>query len=351
MASFPGRTPSANSTPPTLLALPAEIKLLILLCLPGRKIQACRRICREFTELIDSRDNQKAIIDPIRRRVAKHRWPLLTLFTPTYRTSLPAFLFMWISCRGIWPYVERNRSIVTTAARQWAVQSSHKILQMVSMVNDTNTATPAILTVVLDGISRLLGIIAEALAQAYIDVHLPDLFASASDTSMRMCDVSTRQKFFSLIDSRINQVNLQYLMTRFGLPLSRAELGRWYGGIVTRQAPFFSRGDPALIDIPRGPSPKLAVPQFVLTSFNYWYQEQDSTSSTEDSYSPEVRVQGRCAADDLSRILHWRVPDLSPFAAWCVRSQWADNLICQALGGKVLTDMQRDTVMEDLYCF
>ncbi|PPJ50382.1 hypothetical protein CBER1_06966 [Cercospora berteroae] len=351
MSSYSQQTPSANSAPATILTLPAEIKLHILCYLPGRQIQACRRVCREFTELIDSRENQKAIIDPIRRRVAKHHWPLLQLLASTYQSSLLGFLFGWILSRGVWPYIERNRLIVTTAAKQWAVQNSHTILKMVLALNDPNIATPASLPIVLNRISRLLGIIAEALAQAYIDVHFPDLFAGSPDTSMRMCDVSTKQKFFSLIDSRIQGVDRQYIITRFGLPLNRAELGRCYDGIVARQAPLVSRGNSAPLVVPRGPSPQLAVPQFVLTAFDYWYQEHDSTSSTEDSCSPQVRIQGRCTANDLSRILLKGVPDLSPFAAWCVRSQWADNLICQALGGKVLTNIQKATVIEDLYVF
>ncbi|CAK1362445.1 unnamed protein product [Cercospora beticola] len=211
----------------------------------------------------------------------------------------------------------------------------------------TNTAYP----VVLRCADRLLEIIAEALVQAYIDVHFPDLFVGTENTATRMCDVSTKRKFFSVIDSRIQQVDIQYLATHLGLPLSRAQLGRWYDRIIARRAPVAYKNSTALLNIPRGPSPQLTVPQLLLTGFSYWYQEHDFATSIGDPRPVAVETHGRCTAKDLREFLGCRIPVVEPYAAWYVRWQWAYDLVCEAIGGKALTEIQKAALLEELHVF
>ncbi|KAM3422556.1 hypothetical protein BST61_g52 [Cercospora zeina] len=364
--SSPDEDKSLDSSPRKaagLLDLLAELKLQVLSHLPGKDIQTCRRVCGIFKELIDSKDNRTAITKPILRRTTRDHRHSLRSFGYRNGISLPSYLFVWLSRRGLWQDMDRTRWLIRVGAQQWAFQSSTLIRTYLKTPQPSTNVTMRLTT-------ALLTIIAESLAQVYIDVHCPDLFtpgpgpAPSTGTPTRLCDVSSRARFLALIDTRVQYVDLQFLISTLGLPLSRTRLGRWYRGIRRRTLPHASITNPSatyrttalLLDIPRGPSPRLAVPQFVLTSFEYFYQDQDpgvgTTAATTVSPLPsKVWVPGRCTVEDLGRLLRRRLVDLSPYSAWCVKSKWADELICQMLGGRRLTKLETAAVAEELYVF
>ncbi|GIZ46940.1 hypothetical protein CKM354_001004300 [Cercospora kikuchii] len=370
MSTNPNTTTSATSTPSvTILNLPAEVKLMVLSHLPANEVQECRRICRDFKELIDADDNKTALHQPFLDRGATQQESFVDFFLVTdCEESLLSYLFHWIARRGIWRSTERNAHIAHSAAKQWALHVS-------STFRNTFAADPMHFGAQM--VYNFLGRIAYALSQAYIDTHFPDFFEAEDTDGLEthdMCDVSTLEKFYEVIDGSLYQADLNYLINELKLPLSRAQLGQWCEEIVAKQEPRASSPSssdnddtttPPLIPIPCGPSPLLAIPPYVLTDFEYWYQlnEEDLEFDNSDTYSDCAsdvfprethRIPGRCTAKRLSKILGgWPCEELYPHWTWCVKSKWADELIGQALEGKgkKLTEMQRAAVIEELYVF
>ncbi|KAF2216139.1 hypothetical protein CERZMDRAFT_93439 [Cercospora zeae-maydis SCOH1-5] len=351
---------SRPTKPVELLDLPAELKLQVLSNLPGKDIQTCRRVCGEIKELIDSKDNERAITAPILRRAGASCKSFVDISRCRRKNSLPSFLFAWLSRRGLWQDINRTRWLILVGVQQWAFQTSSGIRAYFGTNASRRNGT-------LGRTTQLLKVIAEALAQVYIDLHYPDLFtaggsgsAAPPGTPTRMCNVRSKAKFLALVDSRFSYVDLQFLVSRFDLPLSRAQLKSWYVRMKRRVAPrarilYAGADNTALLDIPRGPSPRLAVPQFVLTGFTYFYQDQDQDQGAGShavyAMPTPVWVQGRCTTDDLNGILKSSLALSSSVSPWCVKSKWADELICQALGGRQLTKLEIAAVADELYVF
>ncbi|PPJ50381.1 hypothetical protein CBER1_06965 [Cercospora berteroae] len=371
MSTNPSTSTSATSTPSaTILDLPAEVKLMVLSHLPANQVQQCRRLCSDFKALIDADDNKTALHQPFLDRGATEQESFVDFFLTTEcEESLLSYLFHWIARRGIWRSIERNAHIAHSAAKQWALHVS-------STFRDKFAPDPMHFDAQM--VYNFLGRIAYALSQAYMDTHFP-AFLEAEDTddteTHKMCDVSSLEKFYEVIDGSLYQADLDYLINELDLPLSRAQLGQWYEEIKAKQEPRASSSSASsndndndtlttLISIPRGPFPLLAIPPYVLTDFEYWYQlnEEDLEFDNSDTYSDCAsdvfplethRIPGRCTAKHLSRVLGgWPCEELYPHWTWCVKSKWTDELIGSALGeGKELTEMQRAAVIEELYVF
>ncbi|GIZ46938.1 hypothetical protein CKM354_001004100 [Cercospora kikuchii] len=347
--------PDPNATT-TIQTLPPELMLNVLSHLPARQIQGCRAVSKDFCELIDDPKNDAALLRAVGERydgLADAQYFAGTHHEPNF----PKFLFAWIARRGVWKCHYHTEWIIESAVAQYAANNSSTIWSLVRGPESEKANDREWDDLPLDLI-RWLGSIGDALVQAYVDTHCPDLTTTPDGETPKICEVNTVEEFLAIVDSTEYCDNWRLEVKRWGLTtLDREDFRQWYLDIKSLKEPKGPAHPSArhkidsnwLLSIPRSGDAALEIPKHTVTDLAHWKQDPEPMDVNASGFWS--RRNGRYTAQELGDLLGVALPELGRDSTYGVRSTWAVMALCRAKKGQPLTAWEKAAVLEELYLF
>ncbi|KAM3422560.1 hypothetical protein BST61_g55 [Cercospora zeina] len=325
------------------LDLPVELKAAALSNLSAGEVQASRRVCKDVKDVVDEPCNKGLIHKPIRaREETRIAEELRPLFSSSSTLNLRDTVLVFLAKRGIWTDPLKTLLFVNMACEQW-----------------TNIRLSLAKTPVhpqeVEALAQSLFPVAACFARAYENAYHPEMKASritangddgnitpdvfARLENLELANTETIDEFFLLLDNLSSGYTLQSL-AECGLPLHRDELGASFLEIVEKRLDGISDF------MPCAPSPRLTVPPYLLTSVVIFDNNQA------DVYTGRIfpsEIPGICTAAQIAEILNSEsVQEMGDVFGYSLKSRWAYELFRAALGGQVLSELQKLAILEDL---
>ncbi|KAF2216137.1 hypothetical protein CERZMDRAFT_81300 [Cercospora zeae-maydis SCOH1-5] len=337
-------SPKKHAT--SFLKLPAELKTSVLSNLSAAELQASRRVCKDIKDIVDESGNNGLIKKHIRARAeARIAEELRPIFSLSSTLNLRDFVLAFLVKRGIWKHPSKTQLFVEMACAQW---TRDRLSELEVPVYPQD----------VDAMAQSLFLVAACFARVYKEAYHPELEASritgksgsgnispevfAGMENLALPNAKTIDGFYSLLDNLPFGYTFQSLAER-GLPLKRDELGASFLEIVEKRLDGISGV------VPCAPSPRLAIPPYLLTSVVIFDNNQ-ADAYTGDVF-PSV-VSGICTAARIAEILNTEsVQEVGDVFGYSLKSQWAHELFRAALGGQVLSELQTVAILEELYLF
>ncbi|PPJ50385.1 hypothetical protein CBER1_06963 [Cercospora berteroae] len=316
----------------TIQTLPPELLLNVLSNLPAREIQRCRAVSREFRELIDTPENDAALLRTVQKRydgLADTQY-----FTGTPKEpSFLKFLFTYLARRGVWRSTEHTMQNIETAVAFYAASASPAIWPLVHgqhyTMNGMHNDAPLHLFEWLKSVGA-------ALVQAYVDTNMPYLTTTPDGWTPILYDVTTIDRFLAVVDSTEACHDWKAEAEQWGLTsLGREQIRQFYLDIKARKEPKVPSQPPSasklidrngLLHIPQSGDACLEIPKLAITAVHHWRSE-------------------------LSDILGVALPELGVGGAYCIRSTWAAMALFKAKKGEPLMTWEQAAVLDELYVF
>ncbi|KAM3422559.1 hypothetical protein BST61_g54 [Cercospora zeina] len=330
----------------TIKNMPPEMMLNILSNLAPRDIQRCRGVSTKFHDVVDDHQEQLLRDMPVQYEgLADAQYMAGHIQEPNPFT----FVFWYLSKRGIWKSPDHTTWYSRQATVLWAANQSPAIYAACDDPGE-DTVSP---TVLLD----LLDEIGDAMVQAYISTHCPDL-------TPKISDVSTVNELRAIFDRTVEGTNLSSEARKWRLRLDREEICQFYLDIKAFKEPKIPSQPPSarkyidphgLLRIPRSGDICLEIPKMFLTRIDHWKQSPETMHRVDYPANGFLwnspKRDGRYTRLDLERFLGQELPDICLWGTYCVRSTWAREIIFQAEKGRTLTAWEKAGVLEDLYVF
>lgn len=317
----PGSLKSGSNIMKAILNLPVELSLSIFSNLSAKEIQRVRRVCKHYRSLIDNKDNRSLLTMPgLMRSIMAFKTNCdATYLIDVRTTNLYQYLFRVLECRGLRNLPDYTSHTALIAAQGW-------VLNCPKLRAKQDAPNYELSVIILQ-----LAIIARGLISAHISQHQPEF--------RPLLRVQTLKDFERDFEGSQIATNPEFEE----LGITKTVCSRWYQNIRDQAV--------GVTNIPAEPS-RLPLAEFVLTRLRYCAHDSEPQAHNPVGFKHEHEVGGLCSTHQLGEVLNLKVMSVGQRFAYCVKSQRTyDMLEAAILCGRILSELERATVMEELHLY
>ncbi|KAF7189087.1 hypothetical protein HII31_09509 [Pseudocercospora fuligena] len=310
-------TTTASKAPTSFQNLPVELKTDILSYLPFTEVRNCRRVCKDFRDIVDEKSNAIVLYRPSQDRDRDRLNDAVANVLDLKGVSFFDTLVRWFKQRGLMLDIEMRHILLEALVGEWLMQQG---VQSTELEMEVYTF--------------MLVYWADALIAAHVRAHID----------------SRHEGFYhdpSSISDRLNQPPWPTVLPRLELTygISARDLIQW-----GREMEQDSRRLAAPTRIPQ--------PGYVLTPLKYFVPDTSLAHLIPDPELWDGRWRVReehgisGSMERLAELFDLRaLPESCRHFAFCVKTKRAYDIVEAAVGGADISEHDKAFVLEDMYLF